>query len=65
MAFINLPKKISSVHVLGIRTAEQTKVLATHNSTLYSVLIIYDSGERELMECDAKEMGKYLNYIAV
>lgn len=58
-------RRIERVHVLGIRTAEQTKVFATYNSSIYSILIIYDNGEREIAECDIKEMEKYLNYIDV
>lgn len=64
MAFKSL-RRIASVHVLGIRTAEQTKVFATYNSSIYSILIIYDNGDREITECDIKEMEKYINYIAV
>lgn len=65
MAFIKPPKHIERVHVLGIRTAEQTKVFATYNSSVYSILVIYDTGEREILECDIKEMNKYINYIIV
>jgi hypothetical protein len=64
MAFVN-PLKIDRVCVLGVRSAEQTKVLATYNSTIYCILIIYANGRRELSECTAKEMEKYLNYIEV
>ena len=60
-----LIKQIERVRVIGVRTAEQTKVLATHNSTIYCLLILYNNGERELKECSAKEMGKYLDYIKI
>lgn len=56
-------KKIERVHVLGIRTMEQTKVLATYNSSIYAIIIVYSNGERELKECTAKEMEKYIDYI--
>lgn len=49
--------------VLGVRTAEQTKVLATYNSTMYSLLVEYSDGSREIMELDAKEMKPYLKLI--
>jgi len=65
MAFINPIKQIERVRVLGVRTAEQTKVLATYNSSIYCILILYINGQRELKECDAKEMGKYIDYIKI
>ena len=42
---------------------EQTKVLATYNSSIYAIIIVYSNGERELKECTAKEMEKYIDYI--
>ena len=65
MAFANPLKQIERVRVLGVRTAEQTKVLATHNSSIYCILVLYTNGQRELKECDAKEMGKYLEFIKI
>ena len=56
---------ISRVRVLGVRTAENTKILTTVNSTIYCCLIEYRNGTRELMELNAKEMKKYLSYIVV
>jgi len=58
-------KEISVVKVLGVRTAEETKVLATVNSTIYCLLIVYTDGTRELEEVEAKFMKKYLEYIEV
>ena len=59
-------KKIKTVKVLGIRTAEQTKLLATHNIALYSLIVVYTDDSRELVECDGNELEKkYLEYIAV
>lgn len=63
MAFNNPLKKIERVCVLGVRTAEQTKLMATYNSSIYCLLVIYTNGTRELIECDSKEMSKYLDYI--
>lgn len=65
MAFINPIKQIERVRVLGVRTAEQTKVLATYNSTIYCILILYTNGQREMKECNSKEMEKYLDYIRI
>ncbi len=49
--------------VLGIRTAENTRVLATVNSTMYALLVEYSDGSRELLELDAKGMAPYLSLI--
>ena len=56
---------IERVKVLGVRTAEQTKVLATYNSTIYCILIDYSNNTRELKECTTKEMAQYINYIDI
>ncbi len=53
------------VKVVGERTAHETKVLATYNSTIYCLLVVYQNGSRELIECDTKGMKKYLPYIEV
>lgn len=58
-------RSIRRVKVLGVRTAEDTKLLATVNSTIYCVLIEYSDGERELNEIGAAKMGKYLPYISM
>ena len=58
-------KKIQAVKVLGIRTAEETKVLATYNSSVYCILVIYNDGSRELLELPYKKMGQYVPYIIV
>ena len=65
MAFINPAKQIERVRVLGIRTAEQTKVLATYNSPIYSILILYSNGMKAIKECNITEMEKYVNFIAI
>ena len=49
--------------VLGVRTAEQTKVLATYNSSVYSLLVEYDDGFREILELSLKDMRPYLQLI--
>ena len=58
-------KKIQAVKVLGVRTAEETKVLATYNSSVYCCLVIYNDGSRELVEVPHKKMGQYVPYIIV
>ena len=60
---MNLGAKLVSVKVLGVRTAEQTKVLSTVNSTIYCIMLVYSNGARELEEVDTKKMTKYLPYI--
>lgn len=54
---------VNRVKVLGVRTAEETKVLATYNSSIYCILIEYGDGRRELKECTTKEMASYIKYI--
>lgn len=36
--------------IVGVRTAQDTKVLATYNYGVYSILVQYDTGEVELVE---------------
>lgn len=62
--FNNYEKEISSVKLLGIRTAEQTKILGTYNSSLYCLIVLYTDNSKELVECESKEFQKkYLDYI--
>ena len=57
-------KKIYTVKVLGVRTAENTGFFATYNSAVYCVLIEYEDGTRAIDECSAKDMmKKYVYYI--
>ena len=49
--------------VLGVRTAEETKVLATYNSAVYSLLVEYSDGSRDILELDTKGMKPYLKLI--
>lgn len=57
------PRKIAAVKVLGVRTTEETRALATYNSTMYCLLVAYEDGGRELVEVTAKDMAKYINHI--
>lgn len=56
---------IQAIKVLGVRSAEQTKVLATYNSTLYCLLVEYEDGSRKIVECDTNGMAQYLPYIPI
>jgi len=64
MGFIK-KKEISRVKFMGVRTAEQTKVLATYNSSMYCFLIEYTDGSRVLRDYQAKdkELQEILQYI--
>lgn len=66
MGFFNiqLEKEIKKVKLLGIRTAEQTKVFSTVNSSMYCMIVLYTDGTKELIECESKEFQKkYLNFV--
>lgn len=58
-------KAIQRVNILGVRTGEETRVMATYNSTVYSLLILYTDGTRSLKEVQTKDMGQYLQYIPI
>lgn len=57
--------KIKSVTVLGTRTGEQTKIFATYNFTIYSFLVEYESGKREVIETEAnsEQFNDLIKYI--
>ena len=56
------PSPIVKVKLLGVRTAVNTGVLATWNSTLFCFLIQRADGSRELIECkkDDKEFQELI-----
>ena len=56
---------IKSVTVIGTRTGEQTKIFATYNFTIYSLLVEYESGKREVIETEAnsKQFNELIKYI--
>jgi hypothetical protein len=60
-------RTIKTVKLLGTRTAAETRILATYNFTVYSFLVVYDDGEREVVECQngSKVFNKLLPYIEV
>lgn len=43
-------KTVVAARIVGVRTAQDTKVLATYNYGVYSILVQYDTGEVELVE---------------
>lgn len=59
--------EIKSVSIIGTRTGEETRVLATYNFTIYSFLVIYKSGKREVIECKngSDEFNELIKYIKV
>ena len=57
-------KKIEAIKVLGVRTAEETKILSTNNSSVYCCLFVYSDGSREVKELSTKEINKVAQYIA-
>lgn len=60
---MSLLKKIEAVKVLGVRTAEETKILFTHNSSVYCCLFVYSDGSKEVKELSTKEINKVAQYI--
>lgn len=61
--FYSAPANISRVNVIGVRTAMDTKVLATYNSTVYCLLIEFTDGSRDVVEVSARQLKPYLPYI--
>lgn len=43
-------KDVLKARIVGVRTAEQTKVMATYNFGIYSILVQYVDGSKELVE---------------
>nr|DAQ51716.1 MAG TPA: HIF-1 alpha peptide bound to-peptide complex, tumor suppressor, cancer.0A [Caudoviricetes sp.] len=60
-------KQIQRVKCLGVRTAEETKVLATYNSTIYCFLIEYTDRSRAIKEYGASDraLQELLPYISM
>lgn len=50
-------KKVVRTKVIGVRTAEQTKVLGTYNFGIYSFLVEYEDGSVEIAEEQMKSPG--------
>lgn len=57
--------KINRVKIVGVHTAEDTKVLVTHNMSIYSILVEYFDGHVELKECTFKDMKQYEKYLYI
>lgn len=58
-------KSVSRVKVLGVRTAADSKLLATYNYGIYCLLVEYDDGSREIVEAElgSNELEFYIDYI--
>lgn len=58
---------VEKVKVLGIRSGEETKSIATWNTTIYALLVVYVTGARDVIECtaDSKQFRELINYIEV
>ena len=58
-------KPIKTVQVIGTRTGAETRVFATYNFTVYSLMIIYEDETREVVECeaDSAEFNRLMPYI--
>lgn len=50
-------KKVQRVKVIGVRTAEETKIMATYNYGVYSFLVQYEDGTVEIAEEQMKSAG--------
>ncbi len=59
--------KIVAVKILGTRTGKETRVLATYNFTIYSFLVLYENGKRDVIECkkDSNEFNELIKHIDV
>lgn len=49
--YSNKKPHIVKVQVLGTRQGEETGILATWNFTVYSLLVLYDNGTKDVIEC--------------
>lgn len=58
-------KTLARVKCVGVRTAEQTKVLATYNYGIYSFLVEFTDGSRGIYEEQLGSVGmkKLINFI--
>jgi hypothetical protein len=55
---------VSRVKVLGIRTAIQSKAFSDVNFGIYTLLVEYKDGHREIVEVDkVSALQKYANFI--
>lgn len=60
-------KEVEKAKIVGVRTAEQTKIMATYNFGIYSVLVKFVDGSVELAEVkyDSPEMKTLVNFMDV
>ena len=50
-------KRVARAKVIGVRTAEQTKIMATYNYGVYSLLVQYEDGSVEIVEEEINSRG--------
>ncbi|MEA5050217.1 MAG: hypothetical protein VB021_01950 [Oscillospiraceae bacterium] len=53
-------KTIVRVKCLGVRAGEQPKAV---NNTIYCLLLEYSDGTRGVVDCDAKSVAQYVQYL--
>lgn len=60
-------RKIKAVKILGTRAGFETRVVGTYNYTIYSILILYTNGEKEVVECEGKsdKFKELIQYIEI
>lgn len=58
-------KKIVRTLIVGVRMAQDTKVFATYNYGMYSFVVEYDNGSREIVEVKGNDpkVKEYLMYL--
>lgn len=58
-------KIISTVRVLGVRNTGAAAAGDNEDTALYSLMLVYTDGTRELLEVGTGQMDVYLPYIPV
>ncbi len=53
-------KEVCKDKDLGVRISEETKILATYNLSMYSLVVLYKDSSREIIECNAKEFREII-----
>lgn len=61
-----LASNVSQVKVLGIRTAMESRAFSSVNFGIYTLLIEYSDGHREIIEVDkVSALQKYAKYMSM
>ena len=57
---------VSRVKVLGIRTGMESKAFSNVNFWIYTLLVEYSNGARDIIEVDRlSDLKKYANYMSM